>query len=70
MDLVSVTQAPLTLFPEKIKTPMDLFNQVYRLKHTTRQVDMEAPYLVSNFDKSKPLEYDNKTIQYIQDLAK
>jgi hypothetical protein len=31
---------------------------------------MEAPNLVSNFDKSKPLEYDNKTIQYIQDLAR
>ena len=70
MDLVSVTQAPLTLYPEKIKTPLDIFNQVDRLKNTDRQFDMEAPYLVSNFDKSKPLEYDNKTIQYIQDLAK
>ena len=70
MDLISVTQAPLTLYPEKIKTPLDIFNQINRLKTTERQLDMEAPYLVSNFDKSKPLEYDNKTIQYVQDLAK
>lgn len=70
MDLVSVTQAPLTLFPEKIKTPMDLFNQVSKIEKTPRQSDMEAPNLVKAFDRSKKLDYDNQTMQNIVDLAK
>ena len=70
MDLVSVTQAPLTLFPEKIKTPMDLFNQVSKIEKAPRQSDMEAPNLVKDFDRSKKLDYDNQTMQNIVDLAK
>ena len=70
MDLVSVTQAPLTLFPEKIKTPMDLFNQVSKIEETPRQSDMEALNLVKAFDRSKKLEYDTQAMQNIVDLAK
>ena len=70
MDLVSVTQAPLTLFPEKIKTPMDLFNQVSKIEKAPRQSDMEAPNLVKVFDRSKKLDYDTQTMQNIVDLAK
>ena len=70
MDLVSVTQAPLTLFPEKIKTPMDLFNQVSKIEKTPRQSDMEALNLVKYFDRSKKLDYDTQAMQNIVDLAK
>ena len=70
MDLVSVTQAPLTLFPEKIKTPMDLFNQVSKIEKTPRQSDMGAPNLVKAFDRSKKLDYDTQAMQNIVDLAK
>ena len=70
MDLVSVTQSPLTLYPERIKTPLDIYTQIDRLKNTNRRYDMMAPDLIPKFDKSKPLEYDTKTIQAIQDKAK
>ena len=70
--VTSVTQSPLTFYPERIKTPMDLYKQVEKLKgNSSMDPRFEASDLTFGYvDRSVPIKYDTKRIKEIQDLAK
>lgn len=71
LNRVVATQTPLTLRPEKIKSPLDLYNQVERLKQGSGDIRFEADNLITNNinQRKVPFTYDSKRMQEIKELA-
>lgn len=66
-NLVSVTQAPLTYNPEKIKTPLDLYNNIQRIQQEgPHKIN---PNSVATFEQGKPVKYDVDTMNEISKQA-
>lgn len=66
-NLVSITQSPLTYHPEKIKTPMDLFNNVKRIQ----EVDPNKinPNSVATFNDEGPVKYNRNIMDSVSRQA-
>lgn len=71
MDRITATQTPLTLHPENIKSPLDLYNQVERLKGLDPyDPKFIAGNLITNLQqRDVPFTYDLNRMQEIKKLA-
>lgn len=68
MNVVPITQRPLTYYPEKIRTPEDLIQQVNKLQKID-QTDYAAPYL-AEFPLNQPIKYDLERMNQIREISK
>jgi hypothetical protein len=67
MNVVGITQRPLTYRPENIKSPMDLVNQVERLSKADSR-----PYYsgdLATFNKDKPVSYNTEEMERIAKIS-
>lgn len=66
MNIVAMSQRPLTYHPEKIKTPLDLVAQTRRLNRPANELYAGD---LATFNLSKPIVYDTDRMRQIRDLA-
>lgn len=69
-NLTSITQHPLTFYPEKFKTPMDLVNQVERLSQLAYSLPWEDNLVVDPSNRAVPHQYKLQRIQEIEQAAR
>jgi len=72
MNVVAVTQRPLTLYPEKIKKPTDLLKRIDELENTDYSQFYEgelAGNLFAPEKRTKPIEYNMQRMKELRDLA-
>ena len=67
MNVVGIAQRPLTYHPDNITTPLDLFNQVEKLKRVNQSPYYSGELAVFNTDK--PIEYNTDEMARILQLS-
>ena len=70
-NTISMSQLPITYYPEKIKTPLDLLSQIQKLQNdnTNSQLFGELANL-GNQSKATPYKYDMQLIEKLRQLSR